>query len=240
MPRPMCQSLLTRDWLIGLSDVELYGRIRAQAARHPLLRPLVLPPRPLSLPHRLSPPSPRPTPYNTLPHGENSFEVVPTLGFTVAPPGGYDTTAPKYQTSFDATVKFQTSYDSAATSTLMDVDDINDGDLLSADIANMNVILNDLNTPGRPVPIPAPGPAPRRRTNLAELFADCPGVAPAAVDSGVPELTTVNMFWNDLPGLMLNGREHVRLVDIHKQIMPAKVCCKLKILLSVEIFANMV
>jgi len=41
-------------------------------------------------------------------------------------------------------------------------------------------------------------------------------------ENGVPELTSVNMFWNDLPGLVLGGREHVRLVDIHKQIMPAK------------------
>lgn len=41
-------------------------------------------------------------------------------------------------------------------------------------------------------------------------------------ENSVPELTTVNMFWNDLPGLVLGGREHVRLVDIHKQIMPAK------------------
>ena len=32
----------------------------------------------------------------------------------------------------------------------------------------------------------------------------------------------MNMFWNDLPGLLMGGKEYVRLVDIHKQIMPAK------------------
>lgn len=37
-----------------------------------------------------------------------------------------------------------------------------------------------------------------------------------------PELTVVSMFWNDLPGLMINGKQCVRLVDIHKQMLPAK------------------
>ena len=37
-----------------------------------------------------------------------------------------------------------------------------------------------------------------------------------------PELTTVSMFWNDLPGLMINNKQCVRLVDIHKQMLPAK------------------
>ncbi|ESO09768.1 hypothetical protein HELRODRAFT_195004 [Helobdella robusta] len=37
-----------------------------------------------------------------------------------------------------------------------------------------------------------------------------------------PELTSVNVYWNDLPGLLINGHEYIRLVDIHKQIMPAK------------------
>jgi hypothetical protein len=41
-------------------------------------------------------------------------------------------------------------------------------------------------------------------------------------ESGVPELTMVNMYWNDLPGLLIEGCEYVRLVDIHKQMLPAK------------------
>ena len=48
--------------------------------------------------------------------------------------------------------------------------------------------------------------------------------APAAAGSVAPppELCVVNMFWNDLPGLVIDGREYVRLVDIHRQVLPAK------------------
>ena len=48
-----------------------------------------------------------------------------------------------------------------------------------------------------------------------------------------PELTTVSMFWNDLPGLMIHGKQCVRLVDIHKQMLPAKdtgqLCLKFRV-----------
>ena len=40
--------------------------------------------------------------------------------------------------------------------------------------------------------------------------------------SSAPELTVVSMFWNDLPGLTIRNKKYVRLVDIHKQILPAK------------------
>ncbi|XP_074640945.1 uncharacterized protein LOC141898763 [Tubulanus polymorphus] len=46
--------------------------------------------------------------------------------------------------------------------------------------------------------------------------------APEVTDPGVPDLIMVNMFWNDLPGLYIKGKEYVRLVDIHKQVLPAK------------------
>ena len=50
-----------------------------------------------------------------------------------------------------------------------------------------------------------------------------PMVAPTLPgNTAPPELTVVSMYWNDLPGLMLNGKQHVRLVDIHKQMLPAK------------------
>lgn len=37
-----------------------------------------------------------------------------------------------------------------------------------------------------------------------------------------PWIVTVSMFWNDLPAIMINNQPFVRLVDIHKQILPAK------------------
>ena len=60
-----------------------------------------------------------------------------------------------------------------------------------------------------------------------ELFPDIAtsDVASSAMSmsqSSAPELTVVSMFWNDLPGLTIRNKKYVRLVDIHKQILPAK------------------
>ena len=56
-----------------------------------------------------------------------------------------------------------------------------------------------------------------------ELFPDISNAVPqVSSEFGVPDLTLVNMYWNELPGLMINTVEYVRLVDIHKQILPAK------------------
>ena len=44
----------------------------------------------------------------------------------------------------------------------------------------------------------------------------------------VPELTTVNMYWNELPGLVIGGVQYVRLVDMHKQMLPSKDTAILK------------
>ena len=117
------------------------------------------------------------------------------------------------------------------------MDEISDGDLLSADIGNMHVILSDLRTPTRDLRIthlPVTS-----KSNLSALFetndygigasefhqpADVQTETSTPETSTVapPELCVVNMFWNDLPGLMMEGREHVRLVDIHRQVLPAK------------------
>ncbi|KAL3863824.1 hypothetical protein ACJMK2_005554 [Sinanodonta woodiana] len=46
--------------------------------------------------------------------------------------------------------------------------------------------------------------------------------ANGAVDYDSPWIVTVSMFWNDLPAIMINNLPYIRLVDIHKQILPAK------------------
>lgn len=43
-----------------------------------------------------------------------------------------------------------------------------------------------------------------------------------SVEYNAPWIVTVSMFWNDLPAIMMNNQPFVRLVDIHKQILPAK------------------
>jgi len=130
----------------------------------------------------------------------------------------------------------------STSSGLLDVDEISDGDLLSADIGNMHVILSDLRTPTRDLrtsSLPVTS-----KSNLLALFetsdygigggefhsdgdhqsADVQAQTSMPETSSVapPELCMVNMFWNDLPGLMMEGREYVRLVDIHRQVLPAK------------------
>ena len=41
-------------------------------------------------------------------------------------------------------------------------------------------------------------------------------------DYSAPWIVTVSMYWNDLPAVMIQNQPYVRLVDIHKQILPAK------------------
>lgn len=132
------------------------------------------------------------------------------------------------------------------------MDEISDGDLLSADIGtNMHHILSDLRTPTpRDLSRTAATHLPvTSKSNLSALFESAGDYAigdgdrdfPAAVQHestpvdvqrqtstpdpsmvAPPELCVVNMFWNDLPGLVMSGREYVRLVDIHRQVLPAK------------------
>ena len=130
------------------------------------------------------------------------------------------------------------SQTSTSPSGLLDVDEISDGDLLSADIGNMHVILSDLRTPTRDLrttnlPVIS-------KSNLSALFdtgdyaigdaefqptSDNVHVQTSTPDASTvapPELCVVNMFWNELPGLVMEGHEYVRLVDIHRQVLPAK------------------
>jgi len=96
----------------------------------------------------------------------------------------------------------------------------------------MHVILSDLQSPTRDLrtthlPVTS-------KSNLSALFEttshDYPSLEfhqtqtsiPETTPVAPPELCVVNMFWNDLPGLLMDGREYVRLVDIHRQVLPAK------------------
>ncbi|XP_064601459.1 uncharacterized protein LOC135467613 [Liolophura sinensis] len=44
----------------------------------------------------------------------------------------------------------------------------------------------------------------------------------ATSEANSPWIVTVSMYWNDLPAIMLGNQPYVRLVDIYKQILPAK------------------
>lgn len=123
-----------------------------------------------------------------------------------------------------------------------DLDEINDNDLLTTDISNMNDmndILTDLRSSAGATTttdttciqasgatlslVPSVGSNPfTEKLDRAELFPDVHTPSLSRSDTVAPELTVVSMFWNDLPGLMIGGVQHVRLVDIHKQVLPAK------------------
>lgn len=64
-----------------------------------------------------------------------------------------------------------------------------------------------------------------------DLFPEATVAAPETSTATVPSLAseynapwivTVTMYWNDLPAIMMNNRPYLRLVDIHKQVLPAK------------------
>ncbi|CAC5426717.1 unnamed protein product [Mytilus coruscus] len=56
-----------------------------------------------------------------------------------------------------------------------------------------------------------------------KLFPSTPDVSKnKSEETDAPWIVTVSMFWNDLPAIMLENLPYLRLVDIHKQILPAK------------------
>ena len=95
---------------------------------------------------------------------------------------------------------------------LGDLDDINDQDLLYN--SDMSSIMSDL-------PSNTSSMKTNSTTNNVESFSNTT-VPATAVNHSAPDLTVVSMYWNDLPGLTINSRQYVRLVDIHKQMLPAK------------------
>ena len=124
-----------------------------------------------------------------------------------------------------------------------DLDEINDSDLLTTNPGDMTDLLGDLTVSRAPAaanPTPAVAttsmhlttaaasgdgftapPISNMKLDKTELFPDIvapPSIPTTTQDAAAPELTFVNMYWNDLPGLMIGGKEHVRLVDIHKQV----------------------
>ncbi|XP_033756628.1 mucin-17-like [Pecten maximus] len=59
-------------------------------------------------------------------------------------------------------------------------------------------------------------------TNVPTSIPPTVSPAPPPSDYSAPWIVTVSMFWNDLPAIMIDNLPFVRLVDIHKQILPAK------------------
>nr|KAG5687860.1 hypothetical protein BaRGS_007554 [Batillaria attramentaria] len=60
---------------------------------------------------------------------------------------------------------------------------------------------------------------------LLSVVKDVEAVENAAVstsENDTPWIVTVTIYWNDIPAIIINNQPYVRLVDIHKQILPAK------------------
>ena len=125
---------------------------------------------------------------------------------------------------------------SQASSNPVDLEDINASDLLTtSDAVNVNSILLDLQMPISQSIIGS-FPVSKQDSVLASLVQPQPNIKVEPEDlrtSSVkieatesdlrPNLTTVSLYWNDLPALVFNdGTEYVRLIDIHRQVLPAK------------------
>ncbi len=154
---------------------------------------------------------------------------------------------PLHETSFEGFLLENTGPTLSQGSNLIsDLDEINDNDLLQSDIGNMNAFLHanhhqqqqhgmavstadEVNLTAVPPSVanplfkPSPDVVPAR-LDKSELFGDwAPHPdAMSTSDQAAPDLTVVSMYWNDLPGLLINSEQYVRLVDIHKQVLPAK------------------
>jgi hypothetical protein len=122
---------------------------------------------------------------------------------------------------------------------LADLDDISDSDLLQSDYATVAALLNDLAS--FDAALVAAASAGVAKSNIAPTGAvksdrnASPqqqgaeaGSATRGAASAPPELVTISMYWNDLPGLVIQGQQYIRLVDIHRQVLPAKETAILK------------
>lgn len=65
-------------------------------------------------------------------------------------------------------------------------------------------------------------PEPPVENNPAVLPKPAQPTTLGSADTSAPWIVTVSMYWNDLPAIMIDNAPFVRLVDIHKQILPAK------------------
>lgn len=86
---------------------------------------------------------------------------------------------------------------------------------------NLEFLTNDFYTPVSSVSPTSVGVdfdpmVPDTEFGTVESEADVPA------DNETPWIVTVTLYYNDIPAIVINNRPFVRLVDIHKQILPAK------------------
>ena len=130
-------------------------------------------------------------------------------------------------TGFDNMLPISTNPPLATGSEVLeDLEDINDKDLLYNGMSNITSIISDLETPASIAP---QSTATTSNVGLDNSVVYSEAQKPTTttltqsfVNQTPPELTVVSMYWNDLPGLIISDRQYVRLVDIHKQVLPAK------------------
>ena len=122
---------------------------------------------------------------------------------------------------------------------LADLDDISDSDLLQSDYSSLASLLNELSGPSvadsatksseivQSVVSKQAADAPQNAINAISVRRVDGRPSPQSVVTP-PELVMVSMYWNDLPGLVIGGQQYIRLVDIHRQVLPAKETAILK------------
>ena len=129
-------------------------------------------------------------------------------------------------TSFDNLLPIENVASNTTLSTnntvLEDLDDINDKDLLYNGMSNIPSLITDLETTSSPNQGVTSSVESSTLSPPAHKSVSSSSLSQSLVNQTPPELTVVSMYWNDLPGLIINERQYVRLVDIHKQVLPAK------------------
>lgn len=102
--------------------------------------------------------------------------------------------------------------------TALDKSSSQDLPFTSLEKSSLDLFENDLKLfPDSTVPDNVSAPS-----TIPTTASPAPTVAPPTTDYSAPWIVTVSMFWNDLPAIMIENLPFVRLVDIHKQILPAK------------------
>lgn len=111
-----------------------------------------------------------------------------------------------------------TDHETSASGTT--VANIGDIQLANLDKSSIDLFGSDLKLFAETNPIEPS--LPQTSLNHGGITSQSSVVDTSAGDTDAPWIVTVSMYWNDLPAIMIKNQPYIRLVDLHKQMLPAK------------------